>query len=273
MKNVTIIKLIFLCCMVLTFASCRTTESIYYLQDVEPGVPEHINNQQSIIIQPKDMLSIIVSSKDPELAAMFNLTVRNNRAGAEEQIIDNQYLSGYVVDTNGDIDFPVLGKIHAAGLSRWQLQDTISSLLISKDLLKDPIVIIEFMNFKVSILGEVKRPGTYTINGDKVTILEAIALAGDLTIYGVRDNVSVIREENGKRHTYRVDLRSSKLFDSPAYYLRQNDVIYVAPNKVRTGQSTLNQNQVKSISLWLSLSSVLTSIAIVIVNVIQMNKH
>lgn len=263
-------RIFLIICLLVCLTGCKTQEKINYLQDVEPGVPQQIESRQSIIIQPKDMLSIIVSTKDPELAAMFNMSVQANRAGVPIfSSAYNQYLSGYVVDNNGDIDFPVLGKIHAAGLSRWALQEKITRELTERDLLKDMVVTIEFMNFKVSVLGEVKNPGTYSIEGDKVTVLEAIAMAGDLTIYGLRDEVYVIREENGERQNFKLDLRSKEIFNSPAYYLRQNDIIYVQPNEVRAGQSTINQNSVRSISLWLSISSLLTSIAILIVNLVK----
>ncbi len=263
-------RLILILCLVMGLTACKTPEKFNYIQDIEPGVAQPIESRQSIIIQPKDMLSIVVSTKDPELSAIFNLGVQTNRAGyAKENYSSGQYLSGYVVDNNGDIDFPVLGKIHAAGLSRWALQEKIAHELTERDLLKDMVVTIEFMNFKVSVLGEVKNPGTYSIEGDKVTVLEAIAMAGDLTIYGLRDEVYVIREENGERQNFKLDLRSKEIFNSPAYYLRQNDIIYVQPNEVRAGQSTINQNSVRSISLWLSISSLLTSIAILIVNLVK----
>lgn len=264
-------RLFLIICLIACLTACKTPEKINYIQDVEPGVTQPIESRQSIIIQPKDMLSIIVSTKDPELAAIFNLGVQTNRAGYSKEyaVTNSQYLSGYVVDNNGDIDFPVLGKIHAAGLSRWALQEKIAHELTERDLLKDMVVTIEFMNFKVSVLGEVKKPGTYSIEGDKVTVLEAIAMAGDLTVYGIRDEVYVIREENGERQNFKLDLRSKEIFNSPAYYLRQNDIIYVKPNEVRAGQSTINQNSVRSISLWLSISSLLTSIAILVVNLVK----
>lgn len=263
-------RLFLIICLIACLTACKTPEKINYIQDVEPGVTQPIESRQSIIIQPKDMLSIIVSTKDPELAAIFNLSVQANRAGVPIfSSAYNQYLSGYVVDNNGDIDFPVLGKIHAAGLSRWALQEKIVRELTERDLLKDMVVTIEFMNFKVSVLGEVKNPGTYSIEGDKVTVLEAIAMAGDLTIYGLRDEVYVIREENGERQNFKLDLRSKDIFNSPAYYLRQNDIIYVQPNEVRAGQSTINQNNVRSISLWLSITSLLTSISILVVNLVK----
>ena len=137
--------------------------------------------------------------------------------------------------------------------------------LVSRNLLKDPVISVEFLNFKVSVLGEVAHPGTYTVTGDKITLLEALSLAGDLTIYGRRDRVSVIREINGKRTVYINDLRSMDLFTSPSYYLKQNDVVLVEPNKVRAGQSTINENSLKSTSFWMSVGSFLVTIANLII--------
>lgn len=255
--------LVIVCCLAL--ASCKTYKNINYIQDVQVNTTESIAENQGIRIQPKDMLSIVVSSKTPELAMAFNLPAITYQAGSE--VVSGggiTRLLGYVVDNDGNIDFPLLGKIQVAGLTRWQLQELIKQQIVNAGLMKELVVTVEFMNFKVSIMGEVNSPGSYTINGDKVTILEALSMAKDLTIFGKRDGVYVIREENGKRTTYNVDLRSVDLFNSPAYYLRQNDVVYVEPNKVRAGQSTINENSLKSVSLWISISSFLTSLAVLI---------
>ncbi|MDY6001783.1 MAG: polysaccharide biosynthesis/export family protein [Candidatus Cryptobacteroides sp.] len=220
-----------------------------------------------VVIQPKDQLSIVVSSKDPELAASFNLPVASYQAGSEITATSygNQRLLGYVVDNDGDIDFPILGTIHVAGLNRWELSRLIKGELEDRELLKGAVVTVEFMNFMISVLGEVNSPGSYSVSGDKITILQALSLAKDLTIYGKRDNITVIREQNGKRESYKIDLRSKNLFDSPAYYLQQNDVVYVEPNKVRARQSTLNENNVRSVGFWTSIGSFLTSVANLII--------
>ena len=236
----------------LAVSSCKTSEKVVYLQDVKLDMPERLQESTGITIQPKDMLSIVISCKDPELAAMFNLPVISYQAGSEVVAgAGSQRLMGYVVDEQGNIDFPILGKLQVAGLNR-------------ADLLKDFVVTVEFMNFKVSILGEVNKPGSYTIQGDKITLLEALSMANDLTIYGKRDGVYVIREENGERTTYRLDLRSAEIFNSPVYYLKQNDIIYVEPNSVRAGQSTINENSMKSVSLWISVGSFLSSLGVLI---------
>ena len=256
--------------LLLATASCSTYKKINYLQDVVPDKAERIAINKGILIQPKDMISIVVSSRNPELALMFNLPVISYQAGSE--VVSgqgSQRLLGYVVDNDGNIDFPVLGLIKAAGMTRWELANEIKSMIIEQNYIKDPVVTVEFMNFKISVMGEVTAPGTYTIEGDKITLLQALSLAKDLTIFGRRDNVSVIREQDGERVIYQVDLRSVSLFESPAYYLQQNDIVYVEPNKVRAGQSTINENNVKSVSLWVSVGSFLTSLAVLIVNILN----
>ena len=243
--------------------SPKTYQQIDYLQDIDGEVSLDMKENQGILIQPQDQLTIVVSSRNPELAAPLNKPVASYQAGSEMTGTNagQQRLLGYTVDNEGNLDFPVLGTIHAAGLNRWQLQEKIKKQIIAAGIVLDPIVTVEFMNFKISVMGEVNSPGTYTVTGDKITLLGALSLARDLTIYGRRDNVTIIREKNGKRDIYKVDLRDSDIFDSPAYYLQQNDVVYVYPNSVRAGQSTINENYFKSGSFWISLSSVAITVA------------
>ncbi|MDD7455882.1 MAG: polysaccharide biosynthesis/export family protein [Bacteroidales bacterium] len=253
--------------LILASCSSKTYRNINYLQDVTSDSTWKMTANTGVVIQPKDQLSIVVSSKDPELAASFNLPVASYQAGSEITATSygNQRLLGYVVDNDGDIDFPILGTIHVAGLNRWELSRLIKGELEDRELLKGAVVTVEFMNFMISVLGEVNSPGSYSVSGDKITILQALSLAKDLTIYGKRDNITVIREQNGKRESYKIDLRSKNLFDSPAYYLQQNDVVYVEPNKVRARQSTLNENNVRSVGFWTSIGSFLTSVANLII--------
>lgn len=265
--------ILILSAVTLMTGSCSTTyKNINYFQDVTPDEAEEIAINRGILIQPKDMISIVVSSRNPELAQIFNLprVTYQMGSGTTSGSISNSSngIMGYSVDNDGNIDFPVLGTLHVAGMTRWEVAKMIKKQLISQNLLKDAVVTVEFMNFKVSVIGEVNSPGTYDIQGDKITILEALGMAGDLTIFGKRNNVTVIREQNGKRIFYKVDLRSVDLFDSPAYNLQQNDVVYVEPNKVRAGQSTINENNVKSVSLWISIASFLTTLATLLVTVI-----
>lgn len=212
-----------------------------------------------------DLLAILVNSKDPELAMPFNMPMVTYQIGSATS--GGQRLLGYLVDQNGDIDFPILGQLHVEGLTRMQVTELIKQKLISEDLIKDPIVTVQFLNFKVSVMGEVARPGTFDISGDRITLLEALSMAGDLTIYGRRDRIAVIREKDGKRLILYHDLRSSDIFQSPCYYLQQNDIVYVEPNKAKTGQSRINSNN--SVGVWLSAVSVLASITSLMVTMFK----
>ena len=250
---------------VILFSACNSTKEVVYLQDVVPLKQQDIERKYEVFIHEDDLLSIMVNSKDPELALPFNMPLVTYQIGSESP--GQQRVLGYLVDTNGDIDFPILGKIHVAGLSRLELRDLIKEKLISGDYIKDPVVTVQFLNYKVSVMGEVARPGSFTITGDRITLLEALSMAGDLTIYGRRDRVAVIREENGKRTILFHDLRSSEIFTSPCYYLQQNDIVYVEPNKAKAGQRDINQNN--SVSVWLSAVSVLAAVASLLVTVFK----
>lgn len=260
MKKIFVRLSILLVLLVVSAASCSTYKKINYIQDAQLDTALTMIANQGILIQPMDMISIVVSSRDPELARIYNLPVVTYQAGSESSVSNfNQRLIGYSVDNDGNIQFPELGTIHVAGLNRWQLAELIREKLSS--LVKDAVVTVQFINFKISVTGEVTSPGVFDISGDKITIFEAISLARNLTIYGRRDGVYVIREQNGSRIIYQVDLRTVDMFNSPAYYLQQNDVVYVEPNKVRAGQSTINENNLKSVSLWVSIGSFLTTLA------------
>ncbi|MDR0748421.1 MAG: polysaccharide biosynthesis/export family protein [Tannerellaceae bacterium] len=243
--------------------SCGSPRNVVYLQDVEPLKQQTIGRPYEMIIHQDDLLAIMVNSKDPELALPFNMPMVSYQLGSLSA--PQQRVLGYLVDKEGNIDFPILGKLAVAGLSRMQLTALIKNRLIDEDLIKDPVITVQFLNFKISVMGEVARPGSFTINSDRVTLLEALSMAGDLTIYGKRDRVAVIRETNGKRTVLFHDLRSADIFESPCYYLQQNDIVYVEPNKARAGQSEINQNN--SVSVWLSAVSILASVAALIVNI------
>lgn len=258
---------------VVMLASCANVKDIAYFQDKAIDHPEEIDKHGGIVIQPKDMISIVVSSRNPELSTMFNLPVVSYQAGSE--VVDAGYqqrLMGYVVDNDGYIDFPVLGKISVAGMTRWELSEKIKDILLDKGYLNDAVVTVEFMNFKVSVLGEVNKPGTYTIEGDKVTVLQALSLAGDLTIFGKRNNVTVIREMDGERIFYNVDLCSVDMFKSPAYNLLQNDIVYVEPSKIKARQSTLDDKGLRMTTIMISSGSLLVSVATLVATLINMNK-
>ena len=263
-----IIHILFIPIIISLLCSCNSSKQVCYFQDMQSGVKETIISPQEIKIQPEDKISILVNSKDPQLANLFNLPVMTRQIGQSSTSSSgsNQGVSGYTVDTKGNIDFPVLGKIHVAGMKREEIASYIKNELISKNLVKDPVVTVEFMNLAISVLGEVGKPGRYNIDRDKITLLDAISMAGDLTIYGKRDNVYVMRNEGGKQTSYQVNLLSAQdVYSSPAYYLQQNDVIYVEPNSVRARQSTVNGNNVRSTSFWISLASLLTTITVLFV--------
>ena len=260
-----------MCLIICTFllSSCASVKDIAYFQNKLIDHPEKIDKHSGIVIQPKDMLSIVVSSRNPELVTMFNLPVVSYQAGSETVSgAGMQRLLGYVVDNAGCIDFPVLGILNVAGMTRWDLSEMIKNRLVQDGLLSDAVVTVEFMNFKVSVLGEVNSPGTYTIEGDKVTVLQAISLARDLTIFGMRENVSVIRERDGERTIYQINLCDVSLFKSPAYYLQQNDIIYVEPNKERSRQSTTDDKTLRMTSILVSGGSLIVSVATLVTSIL-----
>lgn len=257
-------KLKFLCsglAVLLCLTACTSSKKVLYLQDVDPMKRQLIDEAYEVKIHNDDLLAILVNSKNPELALPFNMPLITYQLGTQSS--GQQRVIGYLVDSDGNIDFPILGKIHAAGMTRKELTAYVKQRLIDDDLIKDPIVTVQFLNFKISVMGEVARPGSFDINSDRITLLEALSKAGDLTIYGRRDRVAVIREVDGVRTILYHDLRSSDIFKSPCYYLQQNDIVYVEPNKTKTAQSRINQNN--SANVWLSALSVLTSIVTLII--------
>ena len=261
-------KILSLILMVLAAVSCSTPKEISYFQDLQPGVTElTITDPVEIKVRPKDKLSILVNAQDPKLTNMFNLPIVSQQIGQESMGSSgtSRGVSGYAVDTDGYINFPVLGKIRVEGMTREQIAEYLTGQLKEKELIKDPVVTVEFINLGVSVLGEVNNPGRIKIERDNMTILDAISEAGDLTIYGKREKVLVLRQENGRQRVYGVNLCSAEhIYSSPVYYLQQNDVVYVEPNDTKSRQSTVNGNTVRSTSFWISLASLITSIAVLI---------
>lgn len=259
----------------LGFTSCSSSKDIVYFQDINSDSILTAVAAKQLTIRPNDKLSIFVNSRDMQLADMFNIPYvtrqmgRSSLSSSSDNTLNysqNFGMLGYTVDAKGDIDFPVLGNIHVAGLTRTECSAKIKNLLISKGLLKDPTVNVEFLNTEFSVMGEVVAPGRYNLDRDNLTILEAISAAKDLTIYGVRQNVRVIRtDRDGKQSTYVVDLTSiDKLRNSPVYYIEPNDIIYVEPNTTRQRQSTVNGNNIRSTSFWISIASLATTVAVLV---------
>ena len=239
-------------------ASCAAPEKISYFQDASTyGLSEPVR-ENHIRLRPEDKISIVVNTSNNDLTSLFNLPYISQRLGSSTS---SSAVSGYTVDADGNIDFPVLGKLHVAGLTRAETAAYIKQQLIEQEQAKDPVVTVEFMNLTVAVMGEVSKPGRYAIDKDKLTILDALSLAGDLTIYGRRDNVLVFRIVDGKETSYKVDLCTAKsLIYSPVYYVQQDDIIYVEPNEMRARQSTVNGNNVRSTSFWISLASLAASV-------------
>ncbi len=208
-------------------SSCVSPTEVVYLQDVPASSAETLRSNYQTTIQKDDLLAVSVSSKQPELTAPFNMSEMSS-SGAQTNSQNVKH--GYLVDTNGNIVLPIIGRIHAAGKSCTQLATDIANTLRDSGYLTDASVNVQIRNFKFSVIGEVKSPGVYTIDGQRITILEAISKAGDLTIDGNRA-VQVVREVDGNRQIATLDLRSKELFNSPFYYIQQNDVIYVTPSE------------------------------------------
>lgn len=270
------IKTLILFSCVLLLSSCAAHKNILYFQDASDGSVEKVfYNTGRIRLQPDDVISIIVKSRDMNLTNLFNLPYYTQRLGSTTEFTNN-YSNGvatYLVNQNGDITFPVIGKIHVAGLTRGELADLIQNMLIRDNLVKDPVVSVDFANLYVSVLGDVSRPGRVRIDHDEFTLLDAISAAGDLVITGQRGTVRVIRVENGQQKTYMVDLRSSEqLANSPVYFLKQNDVVYVEPNKMKARQSTVNGNNVLNASFWVSVSSLAVTIILAVNQVLLTRK-
>lgn len=249
-------------------SSCSAPKDIVYYQDITENGTAVTVQPKAITARPNDKISILVNSREPLLSDMFNLPYITRQIGQSSRGSNygqSQGLSGYTVNDDGNIDFPILGTLHVAGMTRKEISAMIKSELISRDLVKDPIVTVEFLNHTVSVMGEVNRAGQYPMERDNMSIMDALSAAGDLTINGIRTNVKVIRTEGGIQKTYVLDLTSAEsLRTSPAYYLQQDDIIYVEPNDNRKRQSTVNGNNIRSTSFWISLASLLTSVCVLV---------
>ncbi|HSV09960.1 MAG TPA: polysaccharide biosynthesis/export family protein [Hanamia sp.] len=252
----TTIYLLFSFFLTILFASCASTRKVAYFNDVPDST--RILSKAGIepVIQKKDILSITVSSLSNEATIIFNTP--NLPITPSASITPGMpQTAGYLVSDDGIIKFPVLGDIPAAGLTQKQLENNITHLLIEKKLLFDPIVSSRFLNFRVTVLGEVNRPGVVTVPSEQISILEAIGEAGDLTIYGLRDNVILIRQEGADKLITRLNLSSSKILQSPYYFLKSNDVIYVEPAKDKIASTSLFQQRIPVILSGLSLIIIL----------------
>lgn len=242
----------------LVLTGCSSYEKSLYLQN-DAVINQSTQGQlYDFRIMPKDMLTIVVSTTDPAASAPFYRKIGQdkNNGGSSTMGMQNANLLDYLVDNNGEIDFPVLGKIQVVGLSTRECEALLRDKL--KPYLKEtPLVTVSSSNYKFSVLGEVNSPGTYTVQDEKVTIFEAIAQAGDMTLFSVRDDVQLLREDSqGRRQVIHLNLNDADITQSPYFYLQQNDVIYVKPTKAKVRSNTFNSNA----SMWLTLLGVITSV-------------
>lgn len=261
---------LFILCVAVLFAACDAQDRVLYLQDVESGAEIELPSNYLIRLKPLDQITVIVNSKNPDLSVPFNSSTSYNSltgtpsAGSATEAS----LQVLTVDKNGYIDMPIIGRIKCAGLTRDELASDIEKRIKDGGYIVDPKVNVRFANLTISIIGEVDRPGRYDIKKDQLTIFEALALAGDMTIYGSREDVAVIREKDGKNVVTKLDLRSQDIFRSPCFYLEQNDVVIVSPNKYKAATAEINQNR----SFWISLASTGISLATLVMTIITVSK-
>ena len=259
--------------LVIGLHSCTTPKNVAYFQDAELIRGMALQQEQPLRLRPSDKINVFVNSADPMLMRQFNLIANTPSSRSVGSTVTPQMLAGnvsssstglmlaYTVDEQGDIDFPVLGKVAVKGLTRKEVAVYLRNRLIARDLVRDPIVTVEYVNLSVKVLGEVNRPGRIDILRDNFTILDALADAGDLTINGKRENVMVMREVDGEDQTYVINLCDrQEMLSSPAYYLQQNDVIYVTPTRKRQRESNSTGNTFSQPGFWISVASLLTTI-------------
>lgn len=264
MKKLT--KLLMLSGMALLLFSCTSYKNVPYLQNSDQVMKSIQQNPElyDARIQPKDLLTIVVSAKDDAGAAPYNLTIPTTLSTSTRSTYSQPVLQAYLVDNEGNVEFPELGTLHLGGLTKGEAEKMIKGKL--EQFIINPIVNVRFVNYSISVLGEVSSPGTFTISNEKVNIFEALALAHDMTIYGKRDCVKIIREDqNGVKQIETLNLNDANVINSPYYYLQQNDVVYVEPNKAKAQNSDIGS----STTLWFSAVSILVSLTSLVFNILK----
>jgi len=250
---------IFLLLLIICVSSCVDTKKATYFNDINDSIIiPNAEDTNLAVIQKNDILSIVISSLNPVASADFNMNGSANATNISTgtNTANSQSATGYLVNTDGYIQFPVLGSIKVAGSTIKELRSHITSLLVQKKLLLDPVVTIRHLNYEITVIGEVFKPGVISVPSEKISLLKAIGLAGDITVYGKKDNVLLIREISGKRNVKRIDLNSANFLSSPYYYLQPNDVIYVETN----------QNKLASVSTFKqSLPIILSSLSVLLI--------
>lgn len=246
--------------LVLLLFSCASRKDLVYYQGADGIAAQEKSSSYEIKLQPDDLLMIIVSAEDPEIAMPFNLkSISVQNPGRLDAVTGQQTMQLYLVDANGFIEFPVLGRLKVSGLSRSEVLEMLQQKI--RVYVKDPIINLRIMNFKVSVQGEVSAPGTYSVDSERITLIEALSKAKDLTIYGKRNNILIIREVDGVKSYNRVDITKANFINSPFYYLAQNDVVYVEPNKNRINGAAIGPNT----GVIISISSLLITLITLII--------
>ena len=250
-------------------ASCTAHKHIGYLKDIETLTTEQMDSAAKpaeVRFMPGDMMTIVVNTTDPNASKVFNLIMPRKNGGDATLITGQEALQTYLVSKEGTIDFPVLGRIEVAGKTKAEVEELIKSRIYPEYITEEPIITIRLTNFKVSVMGEVTNPGVLTFENEQANLLEALTMAGDLTIYGRRDNVLVIRQDAaGKKTIYRLNLQDKEILLSDAFQLQQNDVIYVEPNKSKGNTSRITSNE----TIWFSVLGSLMSIATLIITILR----
>lgn len=247
--------------------ACTSSKKVAYFQNIDTLNLSASRGLYDAKIMPKDMLTITVITTNPDASAPFNLSVSNTVGTSGQLSTGGGSLQGYLVDNEGNINFPIVGKLHVLGLTKTQCEDLIREkirpYLSAKE---NPIVTVRMSSYRVTVIGEVGSPKVVPVTTEKMSIIEALAASGDLSIYGQRDNVLLIREDaTGEKHAHRLNLNDANIFKSPYYYLQQNDIVYVQPNTVKAKNSDIGS----STTIWFSFIGIVTSIASLLVNILN----
>ncbi len=253
--------------LIMLMGACASSKKVAYFQNIDSISLAASRGLYDAKIMPKDMLTITVITSNPEASAPFNLSVSNTVGTSGQLSANTGSLQGYLVDNDGNINFPIVGKIHVEGLTKTQCEEIIRAKV--KPYLNErenPIVTVRMSSYRVTVIGEVGQSAVIPVTTEKMSVVEALASAGDLSIYGRRDNVLLIREDStGEKHAHRLNLNDAHIFNSPYYYLQQNDIVYVQPNSVKSQNSGIGS----STSLWFSFIGIVTSVASLLVNILR----
>ena len=262
-----LISFIFAVTLLLTITSCGTSKSVAYIQNSDSINYDNSRYLYDAKIMPKDQLTITVNTVNPEASLPYNLLLQNSYTQGRNMSSGGGTLMPYLVDNDGYINFPVVGKLKVSGLTKSECENMIlEKIRPYMAETENPVVTVRMSSYSVSVIGEVARPGSFQVAREKITILEALAQAGDLTIYGVRDKVKLIREDaTGKKEIHTLDLTNANIVNSPYYYLQQNDIVYVEPNKVKAQNARVGNMT----TLWFSATSILISLTSLLYNILK----